>query len=83
MSRNRCKGKDGQDAQIVVLSVVFEVLTVLCAALAPFVPFISDHIYQNLRLVDVKRFPHATVHFLPYPQPVAVAMNEAMEVSYP
>jgi isoleucyl-tRNA synthetase len=82
MSRNRCKGKEGQDAQIIVLSVVFEVLTVLCAALAPFVPFISDHIYQNLRLVDTARFPHASVHFLPYPQPVAAAMNEAMEVCH-
>lgn len=80
MSRNRCKGKDGQESQLVVLSVVYEILTVLCAALAPFVPFISDQIYQNLRLLDPSRFPHACVHFLPYPQPVAAAMNEAMEV---
>lgn len=51
LNRSRLKGEFGEKEWQVSLNVLFDVLLKLTVLMSPHVPFITEHIYQNLRLV--------------------------------
>lgn len=51
LNRNRLKGDGDEESWEVSLNVLFDVLLKVTVLLSPQVPFITEHMYQNLRLV--------------------------------
>ena len=51
LNRNRLKGESDEDNWEVSLNVLFDVLLKVNVLLSPFVPFLTEHMYQNMRLV--------------------------------
>ena len=66
LNRNRLKGEGDEDSWTVSLNVLFDVLLKVNVLLSPQVPFITEHMYQNLRLVIRKDSPlnAESVHLL-------------------
>jgi len=57
LNRNRLKGESDEENWEVSLNVLFDVLLKIDVLLSPIVPFITEHMYQNLRLVIPKDSP--------------------------
>jgi isoleucyl-tRNA synthetase len=64
LNRNRLKGESDEENWEVSLNVLFDVLLKINVLLSPIVPFITEHMYQNLRLVISKDSPlnHESIH---------------------
>uniref|UniRef100_A0A1J3H7L9 Isoleucine--tRNA ligase n=1 Tax=Noccaea caerulescens TaxID=107243 RepID=A0A1J3H7L9_NOCCA len=66
LNRARLKGEAEEDAWTVSLNVLFDVLLKVNVLMSPQVPFITEHMFQNLRLVLREGSPLAepSVHLL-------------------
>lgn len=51
LNRNRLKGEIDDENMEVSLNVLFDVLIKTNVLMAPHVPFLTEHMYQNMRLV--------------------------------
>ncbi len=66
LNRGRLRGEGDEEGWEVSLNVLFDVLLKVGVLLSPQVPFITEHMYQNLRLVIPKDSPlnAESVHLL-------------------
>lgn len=65
-NRLRMKGKFGKEDQATSLSVLYTVLYEYILISAPFMPFLSEHIYQQLKMVTTQQSV-LSVHMLRFP----------------
>eukprot|EP01124_Arcella_intermedia_P022504 TRINITY_DN3362_c0_g1_i1.p1 TRINITY_DN3362_c0_g1~~TRINITY_DN3362_c0_g1_i1.p1 ORF type:complete len:1073 (-),score=204.87 TRINITY_DN3362_c0_g1_i1:40-3258(-) len=67
LNRPRLKGSKGHVEEQQALDTLHFVLTSLCRVMAPFTPFFTEHLYQNLRLLDPPEAREDSVHYLSFP----------------
>ena len=77
MNRERMRGNNGKESALVSLNVLFDVLLDLVVLMAPLTPFITEHIYQNLKLV-LPPGAESSVHFRMMPDPEASDADESI-----
>jgi isoleucyl-tRNA synthetase len=70
MNRDRMRGNIGKDQALASLNVLYDVILDLVVLMAPLTPFITEHIYQNLKLVlpEKDERNQLSVHFVMFPQ---------------
>lgn len=61
LSRQRLKGREGEDAAFNSLCVLHHVLLKLSTIAAPFMPFLSDHMFRNLLKIEPSPESYALV----------------------
>ena len=70
LNRNRLKGDQDDENWEVSLNVLFDVLLKINVLLSPQVPFLTEHMYQNMRLVISKdsKVNEESIHHLFIPE---------------
>ena len=66
LSRERFWGKGMEGTKLSAFETLYTVLTTLTKLLAPFLPFVTENMYQNLVVGNVKDAPES-VHLCDYP----------------
>ena len=70
LNRNRLKGDQDDENWEVSINVLFDVLLKINVLLSPQVPFLTEHMYQNMRLVISKdsKVNEESIHHLFIPE---------------
>lgn len=77
MNRRRLKGETEQEDCKNALCTLGSVLFAMIRLMAPYTPFITEHIYQNLKLLTNKK--EKSIHFVSAPEGRAELINEEIE----
>ena len=54
LNRLRMKGEQGEKEAYIALQVLVEVLHNINVLMSPYVPFLTEHMYQNMKLIFPK-----------------------------
>lgn len=77
MNRRRLKGETDIDDCKNALCTLGSVLLAMVRLMAPYTPFLTEHIYQNLKILTRKS--EKSIHFVSVPKAKAELINEEIE----